>query len=71
VWVEVKFIPGHGGRLRAVWHLRDPVNGGILANSGAKTGFISINQPINIQFIIPKAEVFSVAQPNSINHSQI
>jgi hypothetical protein len=58
VWVGVKFTPGDGGRIRVVWCLRDPVNGGILANSGASTGYIPINQPTNIQFIIPKAEVF-------------
>jgi len=54
----MKFTPEYGGRMRVVWRLRDPVNGGILANSGASTGFISINQPTNIQFIMPKAEVF-------------
>lgn len=58
VWIGVKLNYGHGGRLRCLFRLRDPVNGGILANSGATADYISLHQPTSIEFIIPKSEVF-------------
>jgi len=45
VWIGVKLYSGYGGRLRCMFRLRDPVNGGILANSGATTDYISLHQP--------------------------
>lgn len=63
VWIGVKLNSGHGGRLRCMFRLRDPVNGGILANSGATTEYISLHQPTDIEFIIPKLEVFWGVNP--------
>jgi len=58
IWVGVKLSPGHGGRMRAMFRQRDPVNHGTFAGSGATTGFIPLNQPTNIEFIIPKTEIY-------------
>jgi hypothetical protein len=58
VWIGVKVYSGHGGSFRCIFRTCDPVNGGILANSGATTDYISLHQPTSIEFIIPKAEVF-------------
>ena len=58
VWVGAKLYPGHGGRFKAMFRLRDPATGGVLAGSGASTGFLSLNQTTNIEFIIPKTEIY-------------
>jgi hypothetical protein len=50
VWIGVKLYPAYGGRLRCMFRLRNPVNGGILANSGATTDYIPLHQPASIQF---------------------
>ena len=63
VWIGVKLYSGYKGRLRCMFRLRDPVNGGILANSGATTEYISLHQPTDIEFIIPKSEVFWGVNP--------
>jgi hypothetical protein len=63
IWVGVKLTEGYGGRMRALWRLRDPVNDGILAGSGATTGYISLSQPTDIQFIIPKNELYFGSPP--------
>jgi hypothetical protein len=41
----VKLYDGHGGRFRSMFRLRDPINHGILAGSGASTGFLPNHQP--------------------------
>ena len=47
-----------------MFRLRDHIAGsGILAGSGATTGFISLSQPTNIEFIIPKREVYFGVPP--------
>jgi hypothetical protein len=58
IWIGAKLFPGHGGRFKAMFRLRDQVNGGVLAGSGAQTDFLPLNQPTNVEFIIPKARVF-------------
>jgi len=58
VWVGAKLYPGHGGRFKPMFRLRDPATGGVLAGSGASTGFLSLNQTTDIEFIIPKTEVY-------------
>jgi hypothetical protein len=63
VWIGVNPYSGYGGRLRCMFRRRDPVNGGILANSGATTPYISLHQPTAIEFIIPKSEVFWGVNP--------
>jgi len=63
IWIGVKLYSGHGGRLRCMFRLRDPVNGGILANSGATTDYISLHDYTSIEFIIPKSEVFWGVNP--------
>lgn len=63
IWVGVKLYPGHGGRMRCMFRLRDQANGGILAGSGATTDFISLDQPTTVEFIIPKARVFWGVNP--------
>ena len=63
VWVGVKLFPGYGGRMKCMFRLRDQVNGGTLAGSGASTDFIPLNQPTTAQFIIPKAHVFWGVNP--------
>ena len=51
--------------MRAMFRLRDDMAGsGILAGSGATTDYIPLSMPTNIEFIIPKREVyFGVPQP--------
>jgi hypothetical protein len=44
--------------MKAMFRLRDQVNSGVLAGSGASTGYIPLNQPTTIQFIIPKARIY-------------
>lgn len=63
IWVGVKLFPGYGGRMKCMFRLRDQVNGGTLAGSGASTDFIPLNQPTTAQFIIPKARVFWGVNP--------
>ena len=65
VWIGIKLTSGHGGKMRAMFRLRDHVAGsGTLAGSGATTDYIPLSQPTNIEFIIPKSEVFfGVAPP--------
>ena len=65
VWIGIKFSPGFGGRMRAMFRLRDHIAGsGILVGSGVTTGYISMSMPTDIEFIIPKSEVyFGVPQP--------
>ena len=63
VWVGVKLYDGHGGRFRCMFRLRDPINDGILAGSGATTGFLYIHQPTDIEFVIPKSEIFWGVNP--------
>ena len=63
VWIGVKLYDGHGGRFRCMFRLRDPINNGILAGSGASTDFLSIHQPTNIEFVIPKSEIFWGVNP--------
>src|SRR5271170_7081159 len=63
VWVGVKLYDGDGGRFRCMFRLRDPINNGILAGSGASTDFLSVHQPTNIEFIIPKSEIFCGVNP--------
>jgi hypothetical protein len=63
VWVGVKLYDGHGGRFRCMFRLRDRINNGILAGSGASTHFLSIHQPTNIEFIIPKSEIYWGVNP--------
>src|SRR5579859_1643875 len=46
-----------------VSRLRDPINNGILAGSGASTDFLSIHQPTKIEFIIPKSEIYWGVNP--------
>ena len=58
VWVGVKLYQGHGGRFRAMFRLRDEVNNGILADSGASTDFLSLHQITNVEFIIPKSRIY-------------
>lgn len=58
VWIGVKLYPGTA-RMRAMFRLRDAARGfGTLAGSGADTGWINLSEPTNVEFIIPKAEVF-------------
>jgi hypothetical protein len=63
IWIGVKLFPGYGGRMKCMFRLRDQVNGGTLAGSGALTDFIPLNQPTTVQFIIPKAYVFWGVNP--------
>ena len=63
VWVGVKLYDGHGGRFRCMFRLRDPINNGILPGSGASTDFLSIHQPTNIEFIIPKSQIYWGVNP--------
>jgi hypothetical protein len=58
VWVGVKITPRHSGHMRCMYRLRDPVGGGILEDSGATTGYISLSQPNTIEFVIPESEIF-------------
>jgi len=63
VWVGVKLYDGNGGRFRCMFRLRDRINNGILAGSGASTDFLSIHQPTNIEFVIPKSEIYWGVNP--------
>ena len=64
VWIGIKFTPGYGGRMRAMFRLRDHVAGsGTLAGSGATTDYIPLSQSTNIEFIIPKREVYFGVPP--------
>jgi hypothetical protein len=63
IWIGVKLYTSGGGRMKCMFRLRDQVNGGALAGSGASTGYISLNQPTTTQFIIPKARVFWGVNP--------
>lgn len=63
VWIGVKLYDNYGGRFRCMFRLRDRVNNGVLAGSGASTDYLSINQPTDLEFIIPKAEIFWGVNP--------
>jgi hypothetical protein len=63
IWVGVKLYDGHGGRFRAMFRLRDPINHGILAGSGASTGFLPIHEQTTIEFILPKNRIFFGVNP--------
>ena len=64
VWIGIELAPGYGGRMRAMFRLRDHVTGsGTLAGSGATTDYIPLSQPTNIEFIIPKTEVYFGVPP--------
>jgi hypothetical protein len=63
VWIGVKLMDSLGGRMRCMFRLRDQTNGGVLAGSGATTGFIPLTQPTTIQFVIPKARIFWGVNP--------
>jgi hypothetical protein len=63
VWVGMKLYDGYGGRFRCVFGLRDRINSGILVGSGATTDFLSIYQPTNIEFVIPKSEIYWGVNP--------
>src|SRR5947207_6914316 len=59
VWIGIKFTPRFGGRIRAMFRLRDHIAGsGTLAGSGTTTDYIHPSQPTNIEFIIPKGEAY-------------
>jgi hypothetical protein len=60
VWIGVKL---YEGRFRCMFRLRDPINNGILAGSGASTEFLSIHEPTNVEFIIPKSAIFWGVNP--------
>lgn len=45
IWIGTKLFPGHGSQFKAMFRLRDQVNGGVLAGSGAQTDFLPLNQP--------------------------
>lgn len=64
VWIGIEFTPGYGGRMRAMFRLRDHIAGsGTLAGSGATTDYIPLSMPTNIEFIIPKSEVYFGVPP--------
>ena len=63
VWLSMKLYDGYGGRFQCMFHLWDPVNNGILTGSGATMDFLSIHQPTNIKFIIPKSEIYWGVNP--------
>jgi hypothetical protein len=63
VWIGVKLYKGLGGRFRCMFRLRDRINNGILAESGASTGFLSIHEPTSIEFIIPKSAIYWGVDP--------
>ena len=60
VWVSVKL---YEGRFRYMFSLRDRINNGILVGSDASTDFLSIHQATNVEFIIPKSEIFLGVNP--------
>ena len=50
--------------MRAMFRLRDHIaDSGILAGSGATTDYIPLALPTDIEFIIPKAEVYFGVPP--------
>src|SRR5437762_6492411 len=64
VWIGIKFTPEYGGRMRAMLRLGDHVAGsGTLPGSGATTDYIPLSQPTNIEFIIPKREIYYGVPP--------
>jgi len=64
VWIGLKFTPGYGGRMRAMFRLRNHIAGsGTLPGSGATTDYIPLSQPTDIEFIIPKDEVYFGVPP--------
>jgi len=64
VWIGIKFTAGYDGRMRAMFRLRDHIAGsGTLAGSGATTDYIPLSMPTNIEFIIPKSEVYFGVPP--------
>jgi hypothetical protein len=63
VWMGVKLYKGYGGRFRCMFRLRDPIKQEILAGSGASTDYISLSQPTDIQFIIPKTSIYWGVNP--------
>jgi hypothetical protein len=62
VWIGIELTPGYGGRMKAMFRLRDHVAGS-LAGSGATTDYIPLSQPTDIEFIIPKTEVYFGVPP--------
>ena len=65
VWVGVKAFPGK--RMRCAFKIRDINRGyGWDPNRGAETDYIDFAVPTQIQFIIPKAEIFFATAPANI-----
>lgn len=62
IWLGVKVFPN--GTMKAVFKLRDFVQGfGYDRNSGAETTTIPINQPTQIEFVLPKNLIFFAVSP--------
>lgn len=65
VWIGIKTFPG--GRMKAVFKLRDMVQGhGFDPASGAETPYIDLQNPTTYEFIIPKARIFFAVPPAMI-----
>ena len=65
VWLGIKAFPG--GRMKAVFKLRDIIRGhGYDAASGAETPYIDLQNPTTYEFIIPKARIFFAVPPAMI-----
>ena len=70
VWIGIKLTPGYGGRMRAMFRLRDHVAGsGTLVGSGATTDYISMSQPTNVEFIIPKSSCCDIGMDFDVSTS--
>ena len=62
IWLGVKIFPN--GTMKAVFKLRDFVQGfGYDRNSGAETASIPIDQPTQIEFVLPKNLIFFAVPP--------
>jgi hypothetical protein len=62
VWIGMKAFLG--GRMKAVFRLRDTIRGqGYDVLSGAETPYIDLQQQTDYQFIIPKARIYFAVPP--------